>query len=79
MAKLKIGDKVKVNKPADWPDASEYTLEGAEGTVDIWVDWPDAMDPYEEYINVIISKAGDKAKIYEGAKLIFHEDNLAKI
>lgn len=79
MAKFKIGDKVKVNKPKDWPDASKFTLNGAEGTVGIWVDWPEAMDPYSEYIYVTIDRTSNEGKLYEGANLIFHEDDLEKI
>ena len=55
MAKFKAGDKVKINaKPENWPACTEFTLLGAEGTASLWVDWPEAMDPYSEFIYVKI-------------------------
>jgi len=78
MSKFKVGDKVKVSKPKDWPGAVEFKLEGAEGTVYTWVDWPEAMDPYSEYINVSVEKTGPEGKLYEGTNLIFHERDLVK-
>ena len=79
MSKFKFGDRVKVSKPKDWPEAAVFKLEGAEGTVYTWVDWPAAMDPYSEYVNVAIDKTGQEGKLYEGANLIFHENDLKKI
>jgi hypothetical protein len=80
MAKFKVGDKVKINaKPDNWPACTEFTLLGAEGTVGLWVDWPEAMDPYSEYIYVRIDKASGKGKVYEGANMLFHEHTLKKI
>lgn len=80
MAKFEVGDKVKISaKPDDWPTCTEFTLLGAEGTVSVWVDWPEAMDPYREYVYVRIDKTGGKAKVNEGAYMIFHEHTLKKI
>jgi len=80
MAKFNVGDKVRViSAPVNWPPCSEFTLLGAEGTVGVWVDWPEVMDPYSEYVYVKIDKADGKAKQYEGAYLIFHDHTLQKI
>jgi len=77
MAKFNIGDKVKVvSKPEFWPSCTEFLLLGAEGTVDCWVDWPEAMDKYAEYLYVNIDKAEGDGKIYEGAKMLFHDHTL---
>jgi hypothetical protein len=47
MTKFQVGDKVKVNAPpVNWPACTKFTLLGAECIVGLWVDWPEAMDPY---------------------------------
>jgi hypothetical protein len=80
MAKFNVGDRVKVSTAPDyWPACTEFTLLGAEGTVGCWVDWPEAMDPYSEFIYVTIDKASGGGKDYEGASMIFHEHTLQKV
>lgn len=80
MAKFKVGDKVKIStKPDNWPGCTKFNLLGAEGTVSLWVDWPQAMDPYSEYVYVRIDKATDAGKVNEGAYMIFHEHTLKKV
>ena len=79
MAKFKLGDKVKVTAPpVNWPPCTEFNLMGAEGTVSCWVDWPEAMDPYEEFIYVKMEKASGKGKDAVGSYMIFHEHTLKK-
>jgi len=80
MAKFNIGEKVKVKaKPENWPDCTDFTLLGAECTVCLWVDWPEAMDPYNDFIYVKVEKTGDNGKANEGAYLIFQEHTLEKL
>jgi len=79
MAKFKIGDKVKISTQEEWPDCTKFLLAGAEGTVGQWVDWPEAMDPYNEYIYVMVDKAQGEGKVYEGVNMIFHESTLKKV
>ena len=78
MTKFQVGDKVKVNAaPENWPACTAFTLLGAECTVSLWVDWPEAMDPYSEFVYVKIEKAS--GKVNEGAYMLFHEHTLEKI
>jgi hypothetical protein len=80
MAKFKVGDRVRVSaKPENWPACTDFTLLGAEGTVGIWVDWPEAMDPYGDFIYVKVEKTGREGKINEGACMVFHRGTLEKI
>ena len=79
MAKFNIGDKVKIGTPENWPECTKFLLNGAEGTVGQWVDWPEAMDPYSQYIYVMIDKAQGEGKVYEGVNMIFEESTLVKI
>lgn len=80
MANFKLGDKVKiVAAPDNWQDCTKFTLLGAEGTVSQWIDWPDKMDPFSEYIYVTIDKARGDARIYEGTSMLFHDHTLKKI
>ena len=80
MAKFEVGDKVKINaEPVNWPTCTEFTLVGAEGTVGLWVDWPEAMDPYGDFIYVKVDKTSSEGKVNEGAYMLFHEHTLEKI
>ena len=80
MTKFQVGDKVKINaKPENWPACTEFTLLGAEGTVCLWVDWPEAMDPYSEFVYVKVDMASDEGKVNESAYMLFHEHTLDKI
>jgi len=80
MAKFKVGDKVKVKAVPDyWPKCTDFLLLGAEATVGCWVDWPEAMDPYNEFVYAKMDKIKGKGKKYEGAFMIFHEHTLEKM
>ncbi len=80
MAKFNVGDRVRVKaKPDNWPECTEFKLLGAEGTVGCWVDWPEAMDPYSEYVYVKMDKISGEGKVYEGAAMLFHDHTLEKI
>jgi hypothetical protein len=77
MAKFREGDKVKVKAaPVNWPACTKFPFLGATGTVETWVDWPEVMDPYSEYVFVKMDKG---TKGYEGVHLIFHDLTLKKI
>lgn len=80
MAKLKVGDKVKIVAAPDyWPDAKKFTLLNAEGTVSEWFDWPEVMEEFPEYIYVMIDKAQGEARMYEGTEMLFHDHTLKKV
>jgi len=80
VAEFKVGDKVRIkSKPENWPACTEFTLLGAEGTTSLWVDWPEAMDPYSEFVYVKVDKASGEGKVNEGAYMIFYEHTLEKI
>jgi hypothetical protein len=79
VAKFKVGDKVIIAAPpTNWPPCTKFSLAGAEATVACWVDWPEAMDPYSEFVYVMIDKAQGDARIYEGVNMIFQESTLKK-
>lgn len=80
MTRFQVGDKVKVNAlPENWPACTAFTLLGAEGAVSLWVDWPEAMDPYGEFVYVKIEKAGGEGQVNQGAHMLFHEHTLEKL
>lgn len=80
MDKLQVGDMVRVIAPPEnWPDCTAFTLLGAEGAVCLWVDWPEAMDPYSDFVYVRVDKASGKGKDNEGAYMLFHEHTLERI
>jgi hypothetical protein len=79
MAEFNVGDKVKVKaRPINWPACTEFTLLGAEGTVSLWVDWPEAMGPYHDFVYVRVEKTGSQGKVNEGAYMLFDKDTLEK-
>lgn len=80
MTKFNDGDKVRIiTNPVNWPACSKFALAGAEATVETWVDWSEAMDPYSEFVHVMIDNTGAEGQAYEGVNMIFHEDTLEKI
>jgi len=80
MAKIEVRDRVRVMaKPENWPPCTEFTLLGAEGTASLWVDWPEAMDAYTQFVYVKIDKAIGPGMGYEGAHMLFHEHTLEKL
>ena len=78
MARFKVGDKVKVVAPKDWPKPPGFRLGNAVATVENWVDWPEAMDDFGEYIYVKIEKTESAGKDYVGMRMHFKEDFLKK-
>jgi hypothetical protein len=80
MAEFEVGEKVRIKtEPVNWPDCTEFTLLGAEGTVSLWVDWPEAMNPYSEFVYVKVDRASGAGKVNEGAYMLFHEHTLGKM
>ncbi len=80
MVEFKVGDKVRVRgEPEHWPACTEFTLLGAEGTVCLWVDWPEAMDPYDDFVYVRVDKATGAGKVNQGAYMLFHQHTLERI
>jgi hypothetical protein len=80
MARFQVGEKVRIKaEPENWPACTQFTLLGAEGTASLWVDWPEAMDPYSGFVYVRVDKAIDEGKVNEGAYMVFHEHTLEKI
>ena len=69
--------------PPDMPPSMRgnpiITAAALEGTASLWVDWPEAMDPYSEFVYVKVDKASGEGKVNEGAYMIFHEHTLEKI
>lgn len=86
MAKLKIGDKVRVKDRANWPNPPGYRLAGSEGTV---VEWVVQEKEFQEYINVRLEKTeldiNQEFGFWAGwwppdtATVVFREENLEKI
>ena len=80
MAAFQVGDKVRIKaQPENWPACTDFDLLGAEGTVCLWVDWPEAMDPYGEFTYVRVDKAIGESKASEGAYMLFHQRTLEKV
>jgi hypothetical protein len=64
MAKLNIGDKVRIKNQPDWPTTPGYRFAGAEGTV-IASDFDELMGEFLPHmVCVKLEKAGDNAKEY---------------
>ena len=79
MAKIKVGDRVRIKDRANWPSPPGYRLANAEGTVRKWLEYEEVMEEFPEFILVRLEKAEGEGKAYIGNDMFFQEDNLEKI
>lgn len=79
MAKIKVGDRVRIKDRADWPAPPGYRLANAEGTVIKWLEYKEVMEEFPEFILVSVEKAEGEGKVYIGNSMFFQEENLEKI
>jgi len=79
MAKIKLGDRVRVKDQPGWPSPPGYRLAKAEGTVVKWLEYGDPMVEFQNYILVKLDKAQGDAKVYIGNSFFFREENLVKL
>jgi hypothetical protein len=79
MATFALGDNVRIKARKDWPTPPGYRFAKAEGTVDRWVSFDEAMKEFGDFVFVRIDKAQGEGKEYIGNKLFFRAENLEKI
>ncbi|OGO16662.1 MAG: hypothetical protein A2Z02_04845 [Chloroflexi bacterium RBG_16_48_7] len=79
MSKIKVGDKVKVKGPSNWPTPPGYRFANAEGTVIRWSLYDDVMDDFKDFAYIHIEKADGDGKVYVGDNLLFKVESLDKI
>jgi hypothetical protein len=79
MARVKVGDKVRVKNRKDWPSPPGYRLANAEGTVIKWVEWDETMAEFQDYALVKLEKTAAGAKEYIGKAEVFRVEDLKKI
>ena len=79
MAKIEIGDKVRVKDKKDWPSPPGFILANAEGTVVKWVEDDEVMEGFEDFIYVHLEKAAGEGKVYIDQDVYFRVEDLEKI
>jgi len=79
MAKIKVGDKVRIKKRTDWPSPPGYRLANAEGTAVKWVESEDVMEDFQDYVYIQLEKAEGEGKVYIGNKMFFRAEDLERI
>jgi hypothetical protein len=79
MAKVTVGDKVRIKDRTNWPSPPGYRLANAEGTVVKWVDWDEVIEQFQDYVHVKLEKAEGEGKVYIGNNMFFRVENLEKI
>ncbi len=79
MAKLKLGDRVRVKDRKDWPSPPGFVLANAEGVVIQWVDYPEVMDEFNDFALVKLDKAEGAGQVYIGNKMYLPVTDLEKI
>lgn len=77
MAEFQVGDKVRIKERTGWMSPLGRHLAKSEGTVVQWVDWPEKMADFHDYVYVRIEKA--EVKDYIGNDLFFRAEYLEKI
>ena len=79
MAKLNIGDKVRIKAERDWPTPPGFVFANAEGTV-IHSDFDELMEEFEPHLVFIkLEKVGNNAKEYKDIGLWFRSEQVEKI
>ncbi|OGO20372.1 MAG: hypothetical protein A2144_11270 [Chloroflexi bacterium RBG_16_50_9] len=77
MAKIKIGDRVRIKDHKDWPKPPGYRLANAEGTVAKWCEWEEIFEDFQDYAYVHLEKTDGGT--YDAASMFFQVANLQKI
>jgi hypothetical protein len=79
MAKVKVGDKVRIKGRTEWPLPPGYRFANAEGTVVKWVEYDEAMEEFNDFVYVHIEKAQGEGQVYVGNNMLFRAENVDKI
>ena len=79
MAKIKVGDRVRIKDRAQWPSPPGYRFAKAEGTVVKWVEYDETMEDFKDFVYVHIEKAQGEGKVYIGNNMFFLAENVEKI
>jgi hypothetical protein len=77
MAKITIGDRVRIKDREDWPKPPGYRFTNSEGTVVKWVEWQELLEDFQSFAYVHIEKS--EAKEYIGSSMYFLVESLEKI
>jgi hypothetical protein len=76
---LKVGDRVRIKAQPDWPASPGFQFEGAEGTVEKWVEYDAAMADFgDAVVCVRLEKVGSEGEAYTGSSLMFRVDDVEK-
>lgn len=86
MAKINVGDRVRIKDRKDWPLPPGYRLANSEGTVvKVW-GWEEVFEELKDYLFVQLDQITDEVNIatplsYGGISnvLCFRVENLEKI
>ncbi len=79
MPVFKQGDRVIVNDRLEWPQPPGYQFAGAEGVVERWVEYVDALEGFSEFVFVRLDRAEGRAAPYLGGGFFFRADDLTKV
>jgi hypothetical protein len=78
MAKIELGDKVRIKDRKDWPTPPGYRLANSEGTVVKICEWMELLDEFPEYVKVQIEKT-ESDNVVVGTQCLLLKENLEKI
>jgi len=79
MAKLKVGDKVRIKTKPDWVTPPGFRFSNAEGTVIRWSLDDALMENYKDFAYIRLEKAEGDGKVYTGDCLMFKVEDLEKV
>ncbi len=76
-APFRLGARVRLRAPDDWPADPRSRFEGAEGTVVNWVEYEDAMAAFLDVVVCVrIERARGEGEAYVGSPLLFRPEDL---
>jgi hypothetical protein len=77
---FQTGDRVRLRPRPDWPTPPGFRLAGAEGMVDRWVHYDDAMAEFKDVVVCVrINKAHGEGQVYVGNSLLFLPEDLEHV
>ena len=79
-APFQLGSRVRFKAPMDWPAQPGFRFAGAEGTVEKWVEYDDAMADFRDVVVCVrIESAHGEGRDYIDSPLLFRPEDLEAI
>lgn len=77
---LEVGERVRIRPLAGWPESPGFRFEGAEGTVEKWVEYDEAMTDFRDVVVCVrLEQVRGGAEAYAGSSLLFRVEDVERV